>query len=72
MVTYKIIVVLVNFNIFLIFWNTTIHVHFGVSQANQHSNVIHLILGFTLVFGFYILTFLKGNAIKYYLKKDGN
>jgi hypothetical protein len=68
-VAYKIIVILVNFNNFLLFWNTTIHVHFGVSQANQRSNVIHLILGFTLGFGLYILTFF---AIKYYLKKDGN
>jgi hypothetical protein len=57
MVTYKIIVILVNFNIFLIFWNTTIHVHLGVSQANQHSIVIHLILGFTLVFGFLYFDF---------------
>ncbi len=59
MVAYKIIVFLVNFNIFKIFWNTAIHVHFGVSLANQHSNVIHSILGFTLVFVFYILTLLR-------------
>ncbi len=63
---------MVNFNNFLIFWNTTIYVHFGVGQANQHSNVIHLILVFILVFGFLLFDFLQGNAIKYYLKKDGN
>lgn len=60
MVTYKIIVVLVNFNNVLIIWNTTIHVHLGVSQANQHSIVIHFILGFTLVFWVLYFDFLKG------------